>query len=103
MADNDTDNEIAPLDHDDLLKEVVMALVDEHDAVKVAKRYEEDRNFLQLTITVAPSERGKVIGKQGATLALLRSLFMRIGAADNRLVIGVDIDSDGQAPRPRRV
>jgi predicted RNA-binding protein YlqC (UPF0109 family) len=81
-----------PLPHADLLEEIVRALVDEQDKVEVTERREPDRNFLQLTVAVAPLERGKVIGKKGATLKLLRDLFVKIGAADHRLVIGIDLD-----------
>ena len=62
-----------------LLADVIRALVDAPQAVRVRehRRYDETH----LTIDVSPADRGKIIGKGGTTVQSLRVLFGRIAAA----------------------
>jgi hypothetical protein len=59
-----------------LVSEIAQALVDDPDAVRVEAIMEQDTAVLRLE--VAPSDVGKVIGKQGRTARSLRTI---IGAA----------------------
>lgn len=85
-----------------LLKEMVKALVDSPALVRVVSSATEGSTTdCLLLIHVAPDDRGKVIGKQGATITALRTLFGRIAAstgAGSRLFIEV-ADSKGQRER----
>lgn len=59
-----------------LIIEIAQALVDDPDAVKVEAVIDQDTAVLRLE--VAPSDVGKVIGKQGRTARSLRTI---LGAA----------------------
>ena len=60
-----------------LLEEFARALVDEPEHVHVSERSEEGLVFLDLE--VAEGDRGKVIGKRGATADALRTLLDAVG------------------------
>lgn len=81
-----------------LLHEMVKALVDAPGTVRIEQTIAEG-NARMLLIHVAPEDRGKVIGKQGATITALRTLFGRVAASlgsGDRLVIEV---ADSKARR----
>jgi hypothetical protein len=59
-----------------LVSEIAQALVDDPDAVRVEAVMDQDIAVLRLE--VAPSDVGKVIGKQGRTARSLRTI---LGAA----------------------
>ena len=86
----------------ELLREMVKALVDQPSAVRIVQSAAEgSASDSLLLIHVAPDDRGKVIGKQGATITALRTLFGRIAASlgiGSRLFIEV-ADSKGQRER----
>ncbi len=63
-----------------LVSEIARALVDETDAVHVEVLSDHDATVLRLH--VAPSDIGKVIGKQGRTARSLRTI---LGAASMKL------------------
>lgn len=89
-----------PLAPPDLLKEVVKALVDKPGSVRVVQTAAEGSDQM-LYIHVAPDDRGKVIGKQGATITALRTLFARVAASlgiGSRLYIEV---ADSKTQRER--
>jgi predicted RNA-binding protein YlqC (UPF0109 family) len=78
-----------------LMTDIAKALCDEPDAVQVEAIHEGDSTLLRLR--VAPSDIGKVIGKQGRTARSLRTI---LGAASMKLQhrYGLDIvetDHDG--------
>ena len=56
-----------------LMKEIVRALVDEPSAVEVEAVPDNDVTVLRLR--VAPSDIGKVIGKQGRTARSMRTIL----------------------------
>jgi predicted RNA-binding protein YlqC (UPF0109 family) len=85
----------AATDMKTLMTEIAKALCDEPDAVQVEAIQEGDSTLLRLR--VAPSDIGKVIGKQGRTARSLRTI---LGAASMKLQhrYGLDIvesDHDG--------
>jgi uncharacterized protein len=55
-----------------VVETVVRALVDNPDAVQVAET--ERRGMTVLELTTAPGDMGKIIGRQGRTVAALRTL-----------------------------
>ena len=55
-----------------VIETVVRALVDKPDSVRVTET--ERRGTLVLELTTAPSDMGKIIGRQGRTAAALRTL-----------------------------
>lgn len=86
----------------DLLREMVKALVDSPADVRVVQSGADgSATDHLLLIHVAPDDRGKVIGKQGATISALRTLFGRIAASlglGSRLFIEV---ADSKLQRER--
>lgn len=82
----------ARLAPEELLRELVKALVDAPAEVRVERAGMESQSDAVLWIHVAPEDKGKVIGKQGATITAIRTLFGRIAAsmsAGGRVVIEV--------------
>lgn len=60
-----------------LLLELARGLVTEPERVSV--REELDGDLLLLELSVAPADRGRVIGKRGATADALRNLLEAVG------------------------
>jgi predicted RNA-binding protein YlqC (UPF0109 family) len=56
-----------------VIEVVVRALVDRPEAVRVTET--ERRGTVVLELTTAPSDMGKIIGRQGRTAAALRTLL----------------------------
>ena len=56
----------------ELIEHVVLALVDDPDAVTVAEVEQDGRVVYQ--VTVAPGDAGKVIGRGGRIISALRTL-----------------------------
>lgn len=74
-----------PMEAWEILTEIVMALVSRPEKVTVHQRETDDTfHFL---ITTAPEDIGKVIGKSGETVSILRKLFGRINASRSKKVI----------------
>jgi predicted RNA-binding protein YlqC (UPF0109 family) len=70
-----------------LLTTIAQALVDDTEAVKVEVLIAQDSNVLRLH--VAPSDIGKLIGKQGRTARSLRTI---LGAASMKLQTRFSLD-----------
>ena len=68
MTDLNTSNNMQQL-----ITEIAKALVDDPDAVLVEVRQEADGSILRLK--VAPTDVGKIIGKQGRTARSLRTIL----------------------------
>lgn len=66
----------------DLVEEIAKALVDAPDSVTV-KEVEGERVTV-LELRVAPSDIGKIIGKQGRTARCIRTLLGAVGMKQNR-------------------
>ena len=67
---------------EELIAFIAKSLVDQPDAVRVARTDEDDAVIIELT--VAPDDLGKVIGKQGRTARAMRSLLAALAAKDNK-------------------
>lgn len=72
----------------ELLEVIARALVDNPDEVQVTCR--ESKKAIVLELKVAPSDTGKVIGKQGKIAQAIRSVVKAAATGDDRKVI-VDI------------
>jgi predicted RNA-binding protein YlqC (UPF0109 family) len=66
----------------DVIEMIVKALVDDSENVDI--REVEQRGATLIEVRVAPSDVGKIIGKQGKTIRALRSLARIGGSKKNR-------------------
>ena len=89
------DSNLAVSEMQSLMTEITRALVDDADAVRVEALTDHEATVLRLH--VAPSDIGKVIGKQGRTARSLRTI---LGAASMKLQrrFSLDIVEAGRAP-----
>ena len=78
-------HEVNPMVDEDLLKELVVALVDEPEKVRVTVK-EDDRGKL-LVIHCSVEDRGKVIGKDGCNIKAISTLFRSLGNFDGRRLL----------------
>lgn len=81
-----TQEELAPLEDDELLTELVRALVNHPDQVRVEEQGQETSTS-HFIVHVAREDVGQVIGKNGDTVLTLRKLFNKIAAIDGRRVL----------------
>jgi predicted RNA-binding protein YlqC (UPF0109 family) len=91
-----------PLPDHELLEEILLKVVSQPEQLRVFHRRTErlGRGAVNtLTIRVAQQDFGRVLGKKGEMMALLRSLFGRIAAARHEWV---EIDLVGNA-HPNRL
>jgi hypothetical protein len=65
-----------------LVEHIAVALVDKPDQVNVVEN--ENGDMINLELTVAQEDLGKVIGKQGRTARAMRSILSAAAARDNR-------------------
>ena len=72
-----------------LVEQIAKALVDTPDQVSVSQVESEQNTVLELT--VAPTDLGKVIGKQGRTAAALRTLASTAGEKDGQTNVTLEI------------
>ena len=73
---------------EELLKSIVLALVDNPDEISVSTIEKDGETILELK--VAPSDMGKVIGKQGRIAKAIRVVVKAAGAKENKS-FGVEI------------
>ena len=71
-----------------MLINIAKAIVDNPDDVVVAER--EDGEITHLELSVAQSDMGKVIGKQGKIAKAIRALIKAASLKDNKHIV-VDI------------
>ncbi len=65
-----------------LVEHIAVALVDNPDQVNVVES--ENGDMINLELTVAQEDLGKVIGKQGRTARAMRSILSAAAARDNK-------------------
>ena len=73
----------------ELLLYIARSLVDNPDEVSVTEKTREDGELV-LELTVAQSDMGKVIGRQGRIVKAIRSI-MKSAAAHENIRVSVDI------------
>jgi len=82
----------------DFLEYVVKAIVDEPSAVKIDRRVDE--MGVLLTLKVASSDMGKVIGRDGNTAKAIRTLLRVVGIKNNaRVNLKIEEPEGGPAKR----
>jgi predicted RNA-binding protein YlqC (UPF0109 family) len=69
----------------ELVEVIAKALVDNPDEVAVTESVKDDEIVLELT--VAPSDMGKVIGKQGRIAKAIRSVVKAAASKEDKKVI----------------
>ena len=67
----------------DAIEMIVKSLVDDSDNVDI-REIEQRNGATLIEVRVAPTDVGKIIGKQGKTIRALRSLARIAGAKKNR-------------------
>ncbi len=81
---------------------VVRSIVDMPDKV-VTERTVDERGVL-ITLTVDPSDMGKLIGKEGRTAKAIRTLLRVLGAKNNaRVNLKISEPEGGTGGRPREI
>ena len=73
----------------ELVEVIAKALVDDPDAVVVKET--EDDHVIRLVLSVAPSDMGKVIGKQGRIAKAIRTV-VKAAATETDKKVYVDIE-----------
>lgn len=73
---------------------IVKAIVDSPDEVKTDRTVDE--MGVLITLSVSPSDMGKVIGKEGRTAKALRTLLRVLGAKNNARVNLKIMEPDGR-------
>lgn len=77
---------------------VVESLVDDAESVNVTEGYEGDDLFVD--VEVAPSERGRVIGRQGRVIRSLRVVVRAAAGRDGARATVELVEDDDDAPAP---
>jgi uncharacterized protein len=72
-------------------------LVDDAESVAV-RIIRDDRFATVLGLTVAESDLGKVIGRQGRVARSMRTLMRAAAAVQGKRHIGLEIDDGGERP-----
>ena len=94
---NDTSRKTFAESMIDLVSNLAKALVDKPDEVSVEAV--DDATSTMLRLRVAPTDLGKVIGKQGRTARSIRTILAAASMkAQHRFAL--DIQQVGDAPRP---
>lgn len=73
---------------------VVKQLVDNPDAVQTEVK--EDERGVLITLSVDPSDMGKVIGKNGATIQSLRNLLRLVGTKEKKKIMLKVLDPENE-------
>ena len=68
----------------DVLVYLINSLLDEPAAAKLATS--EDGNIVRFKLSVSPSDRGKIIGKEGRVVKSIRTLLQLEAAKSNKKV-----------------
>lgn len=102
--DNDERNEDPsdPMSPQDLLEEIILAIVDDPSEMKVVEISDTSApNKIILEVRVGASDRGKVIGKGGVIAQSLRTLFGLIGQkTKTNIEVRIDAGPDHKS-KPR--
>jgi predicted RNA-binding protein YlqC (UPF0109 family) len=91
------------MDARELLEELILAIVDDHEAIRVTDISDKGQPDIRvLHVDVAPRDRGKVIGRDGVIALSLRHLFGIIGQkAQQQIEVQINGGQNRQQrPRP---
>ena len=82
----------------EFLDYLIRALVDVPDAVKTDRKVDE--MGVLLTLTVDPTDMGKIIGRNGQTAKAIRTLLRVVGIKNNaRVNLKIEEPEGGRGPR----
>jgi predicted RNA-binding protein YlqC (UPF0109 family) len=87
-----------PLAPRELLYELAIALVDHPADVWIETHESIDKKILTLIVHASPEDRGKVIGREGSTMKLLKEFMGRVAAARHMKIMLVVSESDEAEP-----
>ena len=65
-----------------VIEHIIKSLVDDEDAVKLEVSEEEDK--VNVTVSVADRDMGRVIGKEGATVSAIRTILKNCNSKDGK-------------------
>lgn len=74
----------------ELLETIVKELVEKPDEVSIKENYNEEERTLLFELTVAESDMGKIIGRQGRIAKAIRTI-MKAAAIKEDIKVSVDI------------
>jgi uncharacterized protein len=80
-----------------LIEFLARNLVDEPESV-IVRSIREDRFATVVGLSVAESDLGKVIGRQGRVARAMRTLMRASAAVQGKRHIGLEIDEGGERP-----
>jgi len=66
------------------VEKIVLALVDDADAVVVSEKAGESANTTVVSVQVAENDMGKLIGREGRTIKAIRSLLFAASQKHNK-------------------
>ena len=66
------------------VEKIVKALVDNAEAVAVSEKSGESANTIVVSVQVAESDMGKLIGREGRTIKAIRSLLYAASQKHNK-------------------
>ncbi len=101
MTALESEIETEPLEDKELLIEVCKALVDEPQKIHI-EELNKDTPYSILLIFAAPEDRGKLIGMKGETIRLIREIFSRIAARENRRIF-IEVSDPKRMPTFPRI
>lgn len=76
-----------------LTETIVKKLVNDSDAVSVREVETIDEDIINIQITVANDDLGKVIGRDGKTIKSIRNIIFASAALNGLKKVKVDVDS----------
>jgi predicted RNA-binding protein YlqC (UPF0109 family) len=74
----------------ELLEAIVKELVDKPEDVSISERYDEEERTVVFELSVAESDMGKVIGRQGRIAKAIRTI-MKAASIKENIKVSVDI------------
>lgn len=102
QMDSDENKSKDPMVPRDLLEEVILAIIDHPEEMKIIEIENPESGSTVLEVRVGAADRGKVIGKGGVIAFSLRNLFGLIGQQSGmNIEVRIDAGPDHK-PRPRQ-
>ena len=77
------------------LEYIITQIVDEPDKVKIEEK--EDQGMINFSITVASSDMGKIIGKNGKVIRAIRNI-VKISAIKQNKKINISLTDNSPQP-----
>lgn len=101
MTTQEAEKKVQPLEPRELLYQLAIALVDYPHDVWIELQESLDKKILTLIVHAHADDRGKVIGREGATMRAIKDLMGRVAAVRHMKIMIVVSESDESAPDER--